>query len=257
MNQNFEILAANVPNAMATIRGEKRYILYNQEFMMGVKNATQTDWGGTSILAHEIGHHLQGHTIQAGGSRPVIELEADKYSGFVLQRMGASLNEAKAAMEQIGSDSGSSTHPKKRDRLVSIVAGWNQAQGLGGISKADVSTKPDTTPVEQPTIPEAPSNTLPQMPSNSTPPPTGTQAVGRCVFQGDPNFYLIMSDNAIVSFNQVGQAIVIGRQIPPTMPGFAWMYQNAFTTYGVDGSGAIWSRNAFGQLMQVGYVTNP
>ena len=28
-------------------------------------------------VAHEIGHHLQGHTIQRGGSRPPIELEAD------------------------------------------------------------------------------------------------------------------------------------------------------------------------------------
>ncbi|MEZ5384139.1 MAG: hypothetical protein R3F13_01355 [Prosthecobacter sp.] len=160
LNQNFEILTANVPNAMATIVAKAPDSLQSGVHEI---SATQTDWGGTSILAHEIGHHLQGHTIQSTGSRPVIELEADKYSGFVLQRMGSSIDEAKAAMEKIGSDSGSPTHPKKRDRIVAIVAGWNQANELGGIKKTDVSKKPDTEPVEQPTIPETP----PKLPVNS------------------------------------------------------------------------------------------
>lgn len=257
LNQNFEIQAANVPNAMATIRGDKRYILYNQEFMRGIKNATQTDWSGTSILAHEIGHHLQGHTIQAGGSRPVIELEADKYSGFVLQRMGATIDQSKAAMEALGSDAGSSTHPKKRDRLVAIVAGWNEANELSGLKKTDVDEKPSTKPVDQPTIPEKPANT-PQSPTKPTPnQPIAAQPVSRCVFNGDPNIYLVMSDNAIVSFNQAGQAVLIGRKVPPTMQGFAWMYQNNFTMFGVDGGGRIWGTNPFGQPVQIGYVTYP
>lgn len=257
LNQNFEIQAANVPNAMATIRGEKRYILYNQEFMRGIKNATKTDWSGTSILAHEIGHHLQGHTIQAGGSRPVIELEADKYSGFVLQRMGATIDQAKVAMESLGNDAGSSTHPKKRDRLVAIVAGWNEASELLGIKKSDVDDKPNTKPVDQTTIPERPSTTQPPSPNPTPNQPVTAQPVSRCVFNGDPNVYLVMSDNAIVSFNQMGQAVLIGRKVPPTMQGFAWMYQNSFTTFGVDGGGRIWGTNAFGQPMQMGYVTNP
>jgi hypothetical protein len=257
LNQNFEIQAANVPNAMATIRGDKRYILYNQEFMRGIKNATKTDWSGTSILAHEIGHHLQGHTIQAGGSRPVIELEADKYSGFVLQRMGASIDQSKAAMEALGNDAGSSTHPKKRDRLVAIVAGWNEANELSGLKKTDVDEKPSTKPVDQPTIPERPGNTPPSQPNSTPNQPVSAQPVSRCVFNGDPNVYLVMSDNAIVSFNQAGQAVLIGRKVPPTMQGFAWMYQNNFTMFGVDGGGRIWGTNPFGQPVQIGYVTNP
>ena len=81
--------------------------------------------------------------------------------------------------------------------------------------------------------------------------------MARCVFQGDPHAYLVMSDNAIVSFNQLNQAVIIGRRIPPTVQGFAWMYQNSFATFGVDSGGRIWGTNAFGQPAQVGYVTNP
>ena len=84
LKKNFLIKAANVSNAEASIKGTTRYILYNQEFMLRVKKVTNTDWSAISIMAHEIGHHLQGHTLLLGGSRPNIELEADKYSGFVL-----------------------------------------------------------------------------------------------------------------------------------------------------------------------------
>ena len=74
---NFTIKAGNVPNAQASIYGSTRYILYNQLFMMRVKQQTNTDWAAISILAHEIGHHLSGHTLDGLGSRPNKELEAD------------------------------------------------------------------------------------------------------------------------------------------------------------------------------------
>lgn len=80
LEPNFEIAAANVPNAAAVLddTGQKRLILYNQDFMERIKGQTRTDWSAISILAHEIGHHLQGHTLRPGGSRPASELEADK-----------------------------------------------------------------------------------------------------------------------------------------------------------------------------------
>ena len=34
------------------------------------------------------------HTLERGGSRPEIELEADEFSGFVLRKMGATLPQA-------------------------------------------------------------------------------------------------------------------------------------------------------------------
>ncbi|MDR8393921.1 hypothetical protein NC796_22395 [Aliifodinibius sp. S!AR15-10] len=126
LEQNFDIKSANVPNALATIKNGSRLILYSQNFILNIKNATGTDWSGISILAHEIGHHLNGHTIISGGSRPNLELQADKFSGFVAAKLGASLSDAQAAISKFSSKSGSSTHPPKSARLEAIAIGWNQ-----------------------------------------------------------------------------------------------------------------------------------
>jgi hypothetical protein len=126
--KNFAIRAANVPNAAAVIVGNQRYILYSNIFMDRVKNVTQTDWAAISILAHETGHHLAGHTVSNAGSIPIQELEADRFSGFVLERMGATLPEATAAMTNFGSNDPSPTHPGKAARLEAIAAGWTQAK---------------------------------------------------------------------------------------------------------------------------------
>ena len=123
----FETMAAGVPNAAAVIQDGRRYVLYNQRFMYSLRQETGSKWAPISILAHEIGHHLNAHTLDRGGSRPDLELEADYFSGNVLQRMGADLDDALAAMDLLGSSSGSSTHPGKRDRLAAITNGWMRA----------------------------------------------------------------------------------------------------------------------------------
>ena len=123
----FETQAAGVPNAAALIQGRQRYILYNQYFMRSVRDMTENHWAPISILAHEIGHHLNAHTLDQSGSRPEFELEADYFSGNVLQRMGATLEDATAAMRQLGSPTGSSTHPAREDRIAAITNGWVKA----------------------------------------------------------------------------------------------------------------------------------
>ena len=141
--QNFVIMAANVPNAAAAIRGTDRYLLYNQDFMLRVKDLTHTDWSALSIMAHEIGHHLAGHTLQPGGSRPPTELQADSFSAFVLYRMGATLDEAQIVMKTIASDAGSDTHPPKSARLAAITNGWIQAREQNPVQP----TQPPSTPL--------------------------------------------------------------------------------------------------------------
>lgn len=126
--RNFEVRAAGVPNAAADIIGAQRFILYNPAFMQSVRAATNGNrWAPVSIMAHEIGHHLNGHTIDRKGSRPNLELEADYFSGHVLQRMGAKMDDAQAAMRVFGSEVGNATHPAKRDRLAAIASGWEKS----------------------------------------------------------------------------------------------------------------------------------
>jgi hypothetical protein len=73
---NFKLLAADVDNACAVLQRRDsgdmiRYIMYNQQFMFGVKDLTQNHWSEVSILAHEIGHHLSGHTLIQGGTSQI------------------------------------------------------------------------------------------------------------------------------------------------------------------------------------------
>src|SRR5882762_11341739 len=97
--RNFEVRAAFVPNAAAVTLGTTRYILYNPRFVDDITATTRNRWSAMGTMAHEVGHHLNGHTLQAGGSRPDIEREADYFSGFVLQRLGARLSDATAVIE--------------------------------------------------------------------------------------------------------------------------------------------------------------
>lgn len=121
---NFEVKAAGVPNAAAVIYGDKRFILYSQYFIRDLTQKAGTKWAAISVMAHEIGHHLNGHTLSQVGSRPKLELEADYYSGFILQKLGAGLDDARKAMDAFGSPTGSSTHPAKHERLAAITSGW-------------------------------------------------------------------------------------------------------------------------------------
>jgi hypothetical protein len=152
LRRNFVVSAAGVPNAAAIINGAERHILYNPRFMTDVRQQAGNPWAPKSIMAHEIGHHLQGHTLQSGGSRPEIELEADFYSGFVLQRLGASLADAQVAMEHFASEQASQTHPAKRDRLAAIASGWEQS------CDRDPSCRAGSTETEPPSVDPTPAS---------------------------------------------------------------------------------------------------
>ncbi|WP_205499688.1 membrane-binding protein [Rufibacter psychrotolerans] len=128
LKPRFEVRAANVPNAAAVILNGQRYILYNEQFVSRLNNALKTDWAGVSILAHEIGHHLNGHTLSKTGSNHRDELEADEFSGFVLRKMGASLSEAQAAIGALAEEEDSYTHPGRSSRLAAISKGWRNAE---------------------------------------------------------------------------------------------------------------------------------
>ena len=117
-------VAASVVSSLGYV---ERYIIYDKEFLARVKNVTKTDWGAVSILAHEIGHHLNGHNLISGVSNFDSELQADEFSGFVLAKMGATLDESLRAINSFGNDEESETHPKKSDRIKAISKGWNKS----------------------------------------------------------------------------------------------------------------------------------
>ncbi|MBF9221065.1 M48 family metalloprotease [Hymenobacter ruricola] len=145
LKARFELRATrDVDNAAAVVYNGKRFLLYNPDFLNAVNRAGHTDWAGISILAHEMGHHLNGHTLRAGGSQPADELEADEFSGFVLRKLGASLAQAQAAMATVPDDGGSDTHPGRAPRLLAIGQGWERANGQ--IVASAKAAAPSATP---------------------------------------------------------------------------------------------------------------
>lgn len=147
--QNFEVIPhPAIPNAAAVIllgpdKLPKRVIAYNERFMREVLSATaNNNWAPVSIMAHEIGHHLSGHTIQPGGSQPATELEADKFSGFVLYKMGARLDDATKAINTLASAEDGPTHPGRPKRALAITEGWREACRQQSTDCSGVSVKP-------------------------------------------------------------------------------------------------------------------
>jgi len=127
LDANFKIKIGNVPNVEANIRHHQRYIVYNPDFITRVNMAANDKWPAIFILAHEIGHHLEGHTIRGTNSRPAIELEADEFAGYAVCKMGATLEQAQMAMHIIANMEASKTHPGRDDRLAAIKKGWDKA----------------------------------------------------------------------------------------------------------------------------------
>jgi hypothetical protein len=150
LEPTFEIRAANIPNAAAVISSGKRYILYNPDFIAAINQAAKNKWASIAILAHEIGHHLNGHTLLGAGSHPETELEADQFSGFILRKMGATLEQAELSMQLVANDQASSTHPGRPARLISIENGWNKADAQ--ITGKQYIAKTITPQIMQPQI---------------------------------------------------------------------------------------------------------
>jgi len=136
LQTDIELREADVLNIEASISHRKRYISYNPSYITSLNKITKNKWAVMALLAHEVGHHLNGHTIRKGGSTPELELEADEFAGFILYRLGATLQQSQNVMYYIAKVKESKTHPSKNSRLLAIEKGWNRASGLQDITTA-------------------------------------------------------------------------------------------------------------------------
>lgn len=147
--ENFTLREQNgINNAYATIIQNKRWIVYDNDFLENLDSYAATKWASISVLAHEMGHHYYNHVVGTQGSTIPKEIEADAFSGYMMQKLGATLDQSVAAMKTIATDQASSTHPAKADRVASITKGWNKAKaestsataGTGGNTGGGVTT---------------------------------------------------------------------------------------------------------------------
>ena len=128
----------NINNAVAiTYRGE-RYILYDPIFMQVLSENGNKYWNNMFILAHELGHHINGHpvdmalmgdfNIKSLEERREQELEADEFAGFVLAKLGASFKQASEIFQNLPEipNENTSTHPSNSRRIEAIKKGFQR-----------------------------------------------------------------------------------------------------------------------------------
>jgi len=149
-SKNFVLTpCSEINNAAATSYKGIRYILYDKEFMQLINSRTN-NWSSLAILAHEVGHHINGHaldiTMYAGGvveakslaNKRKQELEADEFAGFIMAKLGADLNSA-LSFTNIFTDKDDtySTHPSKSKRVNAVRKGFNKAGGNSSVANTN------------------------------------------------------------------------------------------------------------------------
>jgi hypothetical protein len=139
---------SNINNAVALTMNGVRYIMYDPEFMVSLSYGDE--WSNKFILAHEVGHHINGHTVDVLAANStnrvslstsrIQELEADEFAGFVLGRLGASLSEALSGVQSLSDkDYSYSTHPRRSKRIAAIKKGFEESGGYVDSSNLSIS----------------------------------------------------------------------------------------------------------------------
>jgi len=121
LRANFE-----VPNASALRFQRKQEIQFNPDFIQDAKDSGNP-WVLYCIFAHKVSHHLCNHLLNEG-DRLHEELQADERAGFILSRLGATLEEAQTAIHIYAQIHPTEHHPPRADRLKAIEKGWNRAR---------------------------------------------------------------------------------------------------------------------------------
>lgn len=144
---------SGIQNAFAYTYDGVQYIFYGNEFLKSL-NFNSNDIGSITVLAHEIGHHLAGHTsansyinqycvnvpcneqsqdcLDALEISRKRELQADRFAGYIMYKFGSSLSETQEAFRLLLNnqdyDDECSTHPTLSKRLNAIKEGYNKAK---------------------------------------------------------------------------------------------------------------------------------
>lgn len=112
-----------------SVEGTTPYLYYDDRTIRGLVEGN-ADPGVSMMLAHEIGHYYRRHSRSALVSNPRLELEADRFAGYLLRRRGFSRAELDDLQLPIMTRFGQEN--LSRDlRLAAVRNGWDQAhQGV-------------------------------------------------------------------------------------------------------------------------------
>jgi hypothetical protein len=132
-DKNFRIISCNsVYNALAFNYKDERFIVADQNFLNFLNNRNEKVndyWFYLFILSHEIGHHLNGHTLKNAPSledKRKQELECDKFAGMILRKYNAKESIVVDILKKIPHpETDNSTHPTLDKRISAALKGYN------------------------------------------------------------------------------------------------------------------------------------
>ncbi|MBV6442837.1 MAG: hypothetical protein EPGJADBJ_04563 [Saprospiraceae bacterium] len=143
---NFEVVQTNVENVSAVLDGEKRYLLYSLDFVE--KN---TELEVVVALAHEVGHHANGHHFSAE-RRKTEELEADQFMGYVMSKRGFTMPDIEAFLKKLPS----SYELSFEDRRLVVGEGFDKAGRSMQINSLPFDNNPQLDELTLPGFPWPP-----------------------------------------------------------------------------------------------------
>jgi hypothetical protein len=129
-NSDIEIETTPTFGAFSIINrlNQRRFFVYCPSFLDSVFKVTQTDFAILSICFHELAHQFYRHPLKPSYASHIYEKQADRYSGFEMAIIGATLEQSLLAMKFFGNDSETPTHPDKLSRLAEIGKGYIDAR---------------------------------------------------------------------------------------------------------------------------------
>lgn len=170
------------------------------------------------------GQYLLGHTLDPNKIGLGDELACDKYSGFILQRMGASKEEAIAAIQVAGPAFGTKTHPPRHARIEAIEQGWSNFQLASGESI--------TNPLSEEEL-----------------------YTHKLRFEGDDNLYYISSRNEVVWYDNYAEPIVFGKFLEADAGSYVYEITWDGNRFYVDGHAKVWNLTMCQVMMEVGEIS--
>lgn len=120
----FEVVEADFKRdyvALAALHDDKRYVIYDAKWFKFEANVV--GWYMVWVIAHEIGHHLYGHPYHPWPDNHRRELDADRFSGWAVARLGGRLEQALSFMPSL-TEQDTESHPGRNRRMEATREGW-------------------------------------------------------------------------------------------------------------------------------------
>jgi hypothetical protein len=128
IKKEIQIYEANIDNALATIIDGKMIIVYDTVFLNMAEKLSNFKGGATLILAHEIGHLLNIHSLSPSESSSWWdELDADYFVGSIVLNKKILIDAVYAVYDMFPTMSTSKSHPEWQARIKTTINGYCNA----------------------------------------------------------------------------------------------------------------------------------